>query len=150
MLVLQDTGLQACLNSSALGASGCQLHPSLEFSSNVSDVVAGLPLRCPNVLLTSFAASTVGWPAPLKSMITTPYPQPSPGQVISGPGFIRFFNCSCAAGMQLSLSAGSAASCTPLAKPPKKWIVILVLVAVLPLLFFVIGAVLFIRCAAQA
>jgi hypothetical protein len=149
-----DTGLTACAEPEAyLPATSCQLPGAFLFSPQQEPALFGEPLLCPRVMLSSFARHVAGLPASLASKVTMPFPPTDPpGAVIAGPGFARFFNCTCMNPGDVLSASGGVALCAPQMAPSlpgqpsrQQWIIIAVLVSVLPCFFMFVGAVLFVR-----
>ena len=140
--------MNACMGSTGtIPAPSCALPPVLYFSSSLSTSAA--QLQCPSAQLSSFASYTAGLPPSLVETITLPFPTPMPiGSVIGGSGLTGYFGCSCSSGYSISVSNG-AVSCvstdTGGGGPDRKYIIAIVLVAILPMAVLALGAFFFIK-----
>ena len=144
----QGTGLNACIGGSgAAPVTSCELPPFLFFNSSAASSTTAGSLRCPSTQLSSFAAYTASLPPSLVSTITLPFPPPSPiGSVIGGSGFTGFSGCSCSSGeLQVSNGVASCPSTSGGGGDNKKYIIAIVLVAILPMAMIALGAFIFIK-----
>ena len=160
--IMQGSGLGVCLqppggsSSSAVAtaaAQSCQLPPFLSFSA--AAIPIGSPtsqLSCPALLLGSFSSTTASLPPSLVDTITSPFPPSTPpGAVIGGPGATLYYGCSCGSGASLVVLGNITASCVgnPSAggggTQDSKYILAIVLVAVLPMAVIALGTFVFIK-----
>ena len=160
----QGSGLGVCLQppggsssssaaATAAAAQSCQLPTFLSFSA--AAIPVGSPtsqLSCPALLLGSFSATTAGLPPSLVDTITSPFPPSTPpGAVIGGPGATLYYGCSCGSGASLVVSGNITVSCVsnPSAggggTQDSKYILAIVLVAVLPMAVIALGTFVFIK-----
>ncbi|GLI69538.1 hypothetical protein VaNZ11_014183 [Volvox africanus] len=111
---VEDTGIVSCMEASAATESGgsllppplsgpCTLPASLAYSHPYSPYGTS-DLTCPLAILKSFLSYTSDLSPDVWDIITSPFPRPpTPGAVIAGANFTRFFNCSCHGSPSMSL-----------------------------------------------
>ncbi|GAX81540.1 hypothetical protein CEUSTIGMA_g8968.t1 [Chlamydomonas eustigma] len=148
-LSVEGTGLNTCTSNAAnpsLPTSECALPSYLSLGPvNTSYIASTSSLRCPTVLLNSFTNYTRGLPPSLINTITSPYPPTNPpGSVLSGPAFTLYYHCECIGGSNLQFLS-NVGSCVAPSLDNFKYILAIVLVAVLPMLCLSLLAFVFIK-----
>eukprot|EP00798_Chlamydomonas_sp_ICE-L_P011640 gene11640-34349_t len=143
------SSINACTDASQsdkLPRKNCQLLSSLQLSPDSTLSLASI--SCPAIMLTSFEAYTANMSTALKQIITLPYSAPVPGSVISDPAvFTGYYQCSCDdENSELVATKTGDLSCQTETSPDEdKYIVGIVLAAVLPLLLISLGVYIFVK-----
>eukprot|EP00798_Chlamydomonas_sp_ICE-L_P026803 gene26803-4397_t len=134
-LSVVDTGIVACTDATPpkIPRTSCTLPAWLFFgpSQNISQTVS-----CPLPMLRSFETYTSGMDAQISSIITHPFASAAPGAVLGSEATLTgLYGCSCLPkGEHLEVEDDGSVRCKGGSDDNSKFIIAIVLVAVLPLL----------------
>lgn len=141
---MQDTGLHGCQEGSSASMGGpCKLTEGLQFGPATA-LGTDTDITCPTVQLTSFLNATAKLPPALQDLVTLPFPQPRGGGIHASPSFTNFHDCSCNTSSAKLTVVDGRTTCT-VDHSHKRWVLAVVLVAVLPQVVLALSVFAFIR-----
>lgn len=160
----QGTNFNACTGTvpQQLPASECVPPPALVFAATPTPVASAPALECTPLVLRSFQAATRGLSPEAAAAVVEGFSLPTPpGAVLAGPGLTRFSGCTCVGGSSLQHTAEGGLECVVtrsrrtlmsahVDSSDTRWIIAIVLVAVVPQLIWALVVILLWRCGAAA